>query len=127
MISPCAAVVFGLNSILDEQVSVALNRSRSALRAFVLQGSGPVSLVHMPCFGTASQRQQCILNGELSDDGLEAYLEAKRADPTSTYLVCTLEREELSTIIRRKSFRCLISKLTSDGYLFRLSTCYGSR
>ena len=119
------SVVFGFNSILNEQVSLALNRSRSGLRAFVLQGSGPVSLVHMPCFGTASQHRQCIFNGELSDAGLEAYLEAKKADPTSTYLACTLEREELSTIIRRKSFKCLISKLTSDGYPFCLSTCCG--
>lgn len=124
MISPRAEwPVF--KSIPNEQVSVTRNRSRSALRAFVLQGSGPVSLVHMPCFGTASQRQQCILNGELSDDGLDAYLEAKRADPASAYLACTLEREELSTIILRKSFTCLISKLTSDGYPFHLSTCWG--
>lgn len=94
---------------------MARNRSLSALRAFVLQGSGPVSLVHMPCFGTASQRRQCILNGELSDAGLEAYLGAKRADPTSIYLACTVEREELSTIIQHKTFKCSISKLTSDG------------
>ena len=103
---------------------MARNGSPSALRAFVLQGSGAsVSLVHMPCFRTASQRRQCILNGKLSDAGLKAYLEAKRVDPTSTYLACTLEREELSTIIWRKSFKCLISKLTCDGYLFHLLTC----
>ncbi len=113
---------FGFNSILNEQVSVAQNRSLSAFRTFILQGNGPVSLVHMPCFGTASQRRQCILNGELLDAGLEAYLEAKSSDPTSTYLACTLEREELSTIIRRKSFKCMVSKLTSDGYPFHLST-----
>ena len=106
---------FQLNSNLNEQVSVARNGSLSSLKAFVLQGSNPVSLVHMPCFGVASQRQQCILNGELSDAGLEAYLEAKRADPTSTYLARTLAREELSTVIERKSFKCLILKLTSDG------------
>ena len=94
---------------------MARNRSVSALRAFVLQGNGPVSLVHMPCFGTTSQRQQCILRGELSDAGLKAYLEAKKADPTSTYLACTLEGEELSTIIQRQSLRCLISKLTANG------------
>lgn len=70
----------------------------------------------MPCFGTTSQRRQCILSGELSDAGLEAYLEAKRADPTSTYLACTMEEEELSTIIQRKSLKCLISRLTSNGY-----------
>jgi hypothetical protein len=100
---------------------VARNNSLSALRAFVLQGSGPISLVHMPCFNMASQRRQCILNGELSDAGLKAYLEAKREDPTSVYLACSLEREELSTIIRRKSFKCSISKLTSDGYLLPFS------
>jgi hypothetical protein len=97
---------------------VAHNKSLSGLRAFVLQGSGPVSLVHMACFGTASQRRQCILEGKLSDAGLKAYLHAKRTDPTSTYLVSTLEREELSAIIRRETFKCMISKLTSDGYLF---------
>jgi hypothetical protein len=118
MISLCAAVFFGFDSIPHEQVSVARNKSLSALRAFVLQGSGPVSLVHMPCFGVASQRRQCILKGDLSDAGLKAYLDAKRADPTSTYLVCTLEREELSTVIRRGTFKCMITKLTSDGYLF---------
>lgn len=99
---------------------MARNGSLSALRAFILQGSNPVSLVHIPCFGLASQRQQCILNGELSDAGLEAYLEAKRADPTSIYLARTLEREELSIVIERKFFKCLISKLTSDGYFFHL-------
>jgi hypothetical protein len=118
MISLCAAISFGFDSIPHEQVSVARNRSLSALRAFVLQGSGPVSLVHMACFGTASQRRQCILKGELSDASLKAYLDAKRAGPTSTYLVCTLEREELSAIIRRENFKCIILKLTSDGYLF---------
>jgi hypothetical protein len=86
MISRCAAVVFGFNSILNEQVSVARNRSMSVVRTFVLQGSGPVSLVHMPCFGTASQRRQFILNGELSDADFKAYLEAKRADTTSADL-----------------------------------------
>jgi hypothetical protein len=105
--------VYGSNSIPNEQVSVARNSSLSALRAFVLQGSGPVYLIHMPCFGTAGQRWQCILSGELSDAGLKAYLEAKREDPTSVYMACTLEREELPTIIRRKSFKCLISKLTA--------------
>ena len=100
----------------NEQVSIGRNRSVSALRAFVLQGNGPVYLVHMPCFGTNSQRRQCILSGELPDAGLKAYLEAKRADPISTYLACTLEEEELSTIMRRKSLRCSISKLTADGY-----------
>ncbi len=118
MISSCAAIFFEFDSISHEQVSVARNKSLSALRVFVLQGSGPVSLVHMACFGTASQRRQCILKGELSDAGLKAYLDAKRADPTCTYLVCTLEREELSTIIRRETFRCMISKLTSGGYIF---------
>src|ERR1700733_13655722 len=111
----CAAIFFGIDSCPHEQVSLARNKSLSALRAFVLQGSGPVSLVHMACFGMASQRRRCILKGELSDAGLKAYLDAKRADPTSTYLACTLEREELSTIIRRETFKCMISKLTSDG------------
>ena len=93
-----------------------------ALRAFVLQGNGPISLVHMPCFGMTTQREQCILSGELSDAGLKAYIEAKRADPTATYVVCTLEGEKLSTIIQRKSFKCLISKLTTDGYPLRSQT-----
>ncbi|KAI9508875.1 PLP-dependent transferase [Russula earlei] len=85
----------------EVEVSVARNRSKPALRTFVLQGSGP--------------RRQCILSGELTDAGLRVYLEAKTADPTSTYLACTLDREDISTIVRRKSFRCLISKLTADG------------
>jgi hypothetical protein len=119
----CAAIFFGFDSIPHEQVSVARNKSLSALRAFVLQGSGPVSLVHMACFGTASQRRQCILKGELSDAGLKAYLDAKRTDPTSTYLVCTLKREELSTIIRRETFKCMIAKLTSGRYLFIPNPC----
>ena len=123
MISLCAKIFFGFDSIPHEQVSVAHNKTLSALRAFVLQGSGPVSLVHMACFGTASQRRQCILKGELSDAGLKAYLDAKRADPTSTYLACTLEREELSTIIGRETFKCMISKMTSDGYLFFINPC----
>lgn len=111
----------------EAEVSVARNRSLSALRAFVLQGSGPVSLVHMACFGTASLRRQCILKGELSDADLKAYLDAKRADPTSTYLVCTLEREELSTIIRRKTFKCMISKLTSASGLLQKRRSQTSR
>jgi hypothetical protein len=119
----CAAIFFGFDSIPHEQVSVARNKSLSALRAFVLQGSGPVSLVHMACFGTASQRRQCILKGELSEAGLKAYLNAKRADPTSTYLVYTLEREELSTIIRRETFKCMIAKLISGRYLFITNPC----
>jgi hypothetical protein len=94
---------------------VARNKSVRALRAFVLQGTSPVSLVHMPCFSTGTHRVQCILSGELSDTGLKAYIEAKRADPTATYVASTLKREKLSTIIRRKSFGCLISKLTADG------------
>ena len=102
---------------MNEQVSVARNRCVSALRGFVLQGNGPVYLIHMPCFGRTSQRRQCILSGELSDVGLKAYLEAKREDPTSIYLACTLEREDLSIIIQRRSFRCLISKLTANGYM----------
>ncbi|KAI0246736.1 pyridoxal phosphate-dependent transferase [Lactifluus subvellereus] len=99
----------------EAEISVARNRSMDALRAFVLQGNGPISLVHMPCFGMTTQREQCILSGELSDTGLKAYIEAKRVDPTATYVACTLEGEKLSTIIQRKSFRCLISKLTTDG------------
>ncbi|KAH9983311.1 pyridoxal phosphate-dependent transferase [Russula compacta] len=99
----------------EVKVSVARNRSVPAQRAFILQGSGPVSLVHMPCFGTTSQRRQCILRGELSDADLRVYLEVKRADPTSAYLACTLKGEELSTMIQRKSLRCSISKLTANG------------
>ncbi|KAH9047668.1 pyridoxal phosphate-dependent transferase [Lactarius hengduanensis] len=91
------------------------NRLVPARRAFVLQGNGPISLVHMPYFGASSQRQQCILNGELSGVGLKAYIEAKRADPTATYVACTLKGEDLSTIIKRKFFRCMISKLTAEG------------
>ncbi len=71
----------------------------------------------MPYFGASSQRQQCILNGELSGVGLKAYSEAKRADPTATYVACTLKKEDLSTIIERKSLRCMISKLTAEGYV----------
>ena len=89
----------------------------NALRAFVLQGNGPISLVHMPCFGIATQREQCILTGELSDADLKAYIEAKRVDPTATYVACTSEAEKLSTIIQRKSFICSIFKLATDGYL----------
>ena len=101
---------------------MARNRSVPAVRAFVLQGSGPVSLVHMPCFGATSRRRQCILSGELSDAGLKAYLDAKRIDPTSTYLACTLEGEEISTVIQRKTFPCRISKLTVDGCVSVLFT-----
>ena len=127
MVSPREAAGFEFNLILNEKISVARNGSLSSLRAFVLQGSGaPVSLVHMPCFCTASQRRQCILNGELSDAGLNSYLEAKRKDPKSAYLACTLEREELSTIIQRRSFKCLITKLTSDGYFLHHETVRSS-
>ena len=116
------ALILGLElTKLNEQVSVARNRSVSALRGFVLQGNGPVCLIHMPCFGPTSQRRQCILSGELSDVGLKAYLEAKKEDPTSTYLACTLEKEDLSTIIQRRALRCLVSKLTANGYDLILS------
>lgn len=71
----------------------------------------------MPYFGSSSLRQQCILNGHLSGVGLKAYTEAKRADPTATYVACTLEAEDLSAIIKRKSLRCRISKLTAKGYV----------
>ena len=100
-----------------EQISMERNRLVPARRAFVLQGNGPISLVHMPYFGASSLRQQCILNGELSGIGLKAYLEAKGADPTATYLACTLKGEDLFTIIKRKSLRCMISKLTAEGYV----------
>ncbi|KAI0270023.1 pyridoxal phosphate-dependent transferase [Gloeopeniophorella convolvens] len=103
--------------VAEEEVKISLKRNKSvpALRAFVLQGNGPISLVHMPCFSTMSQRRQCILNGELSGTDLMAYLEAKREDPTATYVACAVEGEELSAIIQRKSFSCLISKLTAAG------------
>ncbi|KAI9464909.1 pyridoxal phosphate-dependent transferase [Lactarius psammicola] len=94
----------------EVKISVESNRLIPARRAFVLQGNGPISLVHMPYFGASSQRQQCILNGELSGVGLKAYTEAKRADPTATYVACTLKGEDLSTIIKRKSLR-------SEGYV----------
>lgn len=100
-----------------EQISIECNQLVPARRAFVLQGNGPVSLVHMPYLGASSQRQQCILNGELLGVGLEAYAEAKRADPTATYVACTLKGEDLSTIIRRKSLKCMICKLTAKGYV----------
>ncbi|KAI9459853.1 PLP-dependent transferase [Lactarius psammicola] len=101
----------------EEEVKISVERNRfiPARRAFVLQGNGPISLVHMPCFGASSQRHQCILNGELLGVGLKAYSEAKRADPTATYVACTLKGEVLSTIIKRKSLRCMISKLTAEG------------
>ncbi|KAH9057614.1 pyridoxal phosphate-dependent transferase [Lactarius vividus] len=101
----------------EEEVKISVERNRlvPARRAFILQGSGPINLVHMPYFGAASQRQQCILNGELSGVGAKAYTEAKRADPTAIYVACTLKGEELSTIIRRKSLECTISKLTAEG------------
>ncbi|KAH9024923.1 hypothetical protein EDB85DRAFT_2179872 [Lactarius pseudohatsudake] len=103
--------------VAEEEVKISVERNRlvPARRAFVLQGNGPVSLVHMPYFGASSQRQQCILNGELSGVGLKAYIEAKRADPTATYVACTLKGEDLSTIIKRMFFRCMISKLTAEG------------
>ncbi|KAI9435576.1 pyridoxal phosphate-dependent transferase [Lactarius indigo] len=100
----------------EVKISVERNRLAPARRAFVLQGSGPIYLVHMPYLGAASQRQQCILNGELSGVGLKAYTEAKRADPTATYVACTLKGEDLSAIIKRKSLKCTISKLTAKGY-----------
>jgi hypothetical protein len=106
-----------LDLIPGEQISVGRNQLVPARRAFVLQGNGPVSLVHMPYIGASSQRQQCILNGELSGVGLKAYAEAKRADPTATYVACTLKGEDLPTIIRRKSLKCLICKLTPKGYV----------
>jgi hypothetical protein len=99
------------------QISVERNRPVPARRAFVLQGNGPISLVHMPNFGVSSQRQQCILNGELLGAVLEAYTVAKRADPTATYVACTLKGEDLSTIIKRGSLRCMISKVTVEGYV----------
>jgi hypothetical protein len=71
----------------------------------------------MPYFGALSLRQQCILNGELSGAVLKAYTEAKWANPTATYVACTVEGEDLSTIIKRKSLRCTISKLTNEGYV----------
>ncbi|KAF8271959.1 pyridoxal phosphate-dependent transferase [Lactarius quietus] len=101
----------------EDEVKISIERNRlvPARRAFVLQGNGPVSLVHMPYFGALSQRQQCILNGELLGVGLKAYAEAKKADPTATYVVCTLKGEDVITIIRRKSLRCMICKLTAEG------------
>lgn len=71
----------------------------------------------MPYIGASSQRQQCILNGELSGFGLKAYTEAKRADPTATFVACTLKGEDLSAIIRRRSLECMICKLTAKGYV----------
>ncbi|KAN0127422.1 Pyridoxal phosphate-dependent transferase [Lactarius tabidus] len=101
----------------EEEVKISVERNQlvPARRAFVMQGNGPVSLVHMPYIGASSQRQQCILNGELSGVGLKAYAEAKRADSTATYVACTLKGEDLSTIIRRKSLKCMICKLTPKG------------
>ncbi|KAH9003900.1 pyridoxal phosphate-dependent transferase [Lactarius hatsudake] len=105
--------------VAEEEVKISVERNRlvPARRAFILQGSDPINLVHMPYFGAASQRQQCILNGELSGVGFKAYTEAKRADPTATYVACSLEGEDLSTIIKRKSLSCTISKLTAEGYV----------
>lgn len=100
-----------------EQISVERNRIVPARRAFVLQGNGPIYLVHMPHFGASNLRQQCILNGELLGAGLKAYTEAKRANPGATLVACTLEREGLSTIIKRKFLRCMIYKLTAEGYV----------
>lgn len=105
------------NQISREQISVERNRIVPVRRAFILQGNGPICLVHMPHFGASNLRQQCILSGELSGAGLKAYTEAKRADPRATYVACTLEGEGLSTIIKRKSLRCMISKLTAEGYV----------
>ncbi|KAH9179372.1 pyridoxal phosphate-dependent transferase [Lactarius sanguifluus] len=81
------------HEVAEEEVKISVERNRlvPARRVFVLQGNGPISLVHMPYFGASSQRQQCILNGELSGVGLKAYIEAKRADPTATYVACTLK------------------------------------
>ncbi|KAH9019814.1 pyridoxal phosphate-dependent transferase [Lactarius pseudohatsudake] len=109
----------------EEEVNISVERNRfvpaSARRAFILQGSDPINLVHMPYFGAASQRQQCILNGELSGVGFKAYTEAKRADPTATYVACTLRGEDLSTIVKRKSLKCTISKLTAEGQIEKIS------
>ncbi|KAH9080388.1 pyridoxal phosphate-dependent transferase [Lactarius deliciosus] len=103
-------------------ISVERNRLVPARRAFVLQGNGPISLVHMPYFGASSQRQQCILNGELSGVGLEAYIEAKRADPTATYEVFQVYDFQIDSR-RALSLRGRLQRSASLKYR-PLSSCY---
>ncbi|KAF8265644.1 pyridoxal phosphate-dependent transferase [Lactarius quietus] len=121
--SPFAAkfthtLAHAFREVAEEQVKISAERNRPvpARRAFVLQGNGQtISFVHMPYFGASSLRQQCILKGELSGAGLKAYTEAKRAKPIATYVACTLDEEDISIIIKRKSLRCMISELASQG------------
>ncbi|KAI0060318.1 pyridoxal-dependent decarboxylase domain protein [Artomyces pyxidatus] len=101
----------------EEEVKVSLTRNIAApaLHAFVVQGTDPVHLVHLPCFSSASQRRQCILSGDMPESDRLAYMAAKVADPTAIYLATTVDAEDLSTVVQRKSLRILISKLTATG------------
>ncbi|KAI0051057.1 PLP-dependent transferase [Auriscalpium vulgare] len=101
----------------EEEVKVSLNRNKPtpALHAFILQGVESLHLVHMPCFSSASQRRQSIWSCQLPDSAREKYLVAKKQDPSAVFIAVTVEPEELSSAVRRKNLRMLVSKLTEDG------------
>ncbi|KAA1469663.1 PLP-dependent transferase [Dentipellis sp. KUC8613] len=99
----------------EYKISQQRNQAVPALHAFILQGSCQVHLVHMPCFSSASQRRQCIMSAELPPMEKQKYLDAKNKDPSAIFIVSTLQEEELSTIVQKKSFRGRISKSTHNG------------
>ncbi|KAL8819057.1 MAG: hypothetical protein Q9191_007816, partial [Dirinaria sp. TL-2023a] len=99
--------------VLDEEVKVCRERNdvSPTQHEFLLQGTDKVFIIHFPMFYLEKHRHQLIIEIKLSDVAMKEYAEAKKTDPTATFILKSVEDIALGPLVSSKnSFKAVIEK-----------------
>ncbi|TDL20030.1 PLP-dependent transferase [Rickenella mellea] len=105
-----------LQQVIEEEVQVSKFRNTVTpdIHGFVMQGLEKLYLVHLPMFSMANQRFQLVITGDLPPVAMEAYVDARRKNPTSYFTLANAKKEILADMLERGSFEAVINQGLPD-------------
>jgi hypothetical protein len=80
-----------------------------------MQGTTKLYLAYKPLFYEAGNRTQIVLEAEIPDDAMSAYVEARESNPKAPFVLRT-PAVKLPDILAAGTFKANIN--FSDGYVF---------
>ncbi|KAL8997652.1 MAG: hypothetical protein Q9169_003132 [Polycauliona sp. 2 TL-2023] len=99
--------------VIEKEVQVCRkrNETKENHHNFIMQdGSDKIYLINRSMFHLASRRRQLIASAEIDEKSLKTYRDAKKNNPTESYILSTAQKENISkTILSDGAFEAVIT------------------
>lgn len=107
-----------LQKVIQDEVFTSRYRNQVTpdFHGFVMQGTQKVFLVHLAMFNMANHRYQLIITGDLPDDVMNMYRQARLDFPNDYFILANESKATLHDLFKKGMFKAVIYKgMPSDG------------